>query len=90
MNNYGHEEVWLMENLAHFSIRSMLNCTQKQYTLAVAGEFGECVIKDINTFFRVFFSSRFFVGALQCIEEVSDKTVKNLRRKISLVEHKIT
>ena len=77
-----------MENLLHFSIRSMLNCTQKQSTLA--GEFGECEFKDINTFFRVFFSSRFLVGALQCIEEVSDKTVKNLRRKISLVEHKIT
>ena len=77
-----------MENLAHFSIRSMLNCTQKQSTLA--GELGECEIKDINTFFRVFFSSRFLVGALQCIEEVSDKTVQNLRRKIPLVEHKIT
>ena len=51
-----------MENLAYFSIRSMLNCTQKQSTLA--GEFGECEIKDIKT--SIHFSAYFFFIQISC------------------------
>ena len=75
-----------LQAFLHCPTRSMQNCTQKQSNLQ-RKSLENVKLKTSIHFSAYFFApSRLLFEALQCIEEVLDKTVQNQWRKIPLVE----